>query len=146
MEDPLQLQVSNVLHLARVLHSKRLGLDYFSHILFLFPLHRCTPPIPSTSLRHSFTTTNPLAANMSKVNCSCSYVTSAEGNISFPRSWNISRQTAETWQNDKLRGYADICEIAVVIINQVASYADGSHPGFNYMNMEWDIHGISDIH
>lgn len=33
----------------------------------------------------------------------------------------------------KLRRYADIYNIAVVITNQVVSYADGSHPGFDYM-------------
>ena len=34
---------------------------------------------------------------------------------------------------NKLRRYADIYNIAVVITNQVVSYADGSHPGFDYM-------------
>ncbi len=34
---------------------------------------------------------------------------------------------------NKLRRYADIYNIAVVITNQVISYADGSHPGFDYM-------------
>ena len=33
----------------------------------------------------------------------------------------------------KLRRYADIYNIAIVITNQVVSYADGSHPGFDYM-------------
>ena len=33
----------------------------------------------------------------------------------------------------KLRRYADIYNIAVVITNQVVSYADSSHPGFDYM-------------
>ena len=34
---------------------------------------------------------------------------------------------------NKLRRYADIYNIAVVITNQVVSYADSSHPGFDYM-------------
>jgi DNA repair protein RadA len=34
---------------------------------------------------------------------------------------------------NKLRRYADIYNIAVVITNQVVSYADGSHPGFDYV-------------
>jgi DNA repair protein RadA len=34
---------------------------------------------------------------------------------------------------NKLRRYADIYNIAVVITNQVVSYADDSHPGFDYM-------------
>ncbi|HZD34162.1 MAG TPA: DNA repair and recombination protein RadA [Nitrososphaeraceae archaeon] len=34
---------------------------------------------------------------------------------------------------NKLRRIADIYSIAVVITNQVVSYADGSHPGFDYM-------------
>ena len=34
---------------------------------------------------------------------------------------------------NKLRRYADIYNMAVVITNQVVSYADGSHPGFGYM-------------
>jgi len=34
---------------------------------------------------------------------------------------------------NKLRRYADIYNIAVVITNQVVSYADSSHPGFNSM-------------
>ena len=34
---------------------------------------------------------------------------------------------------NKLRRYADIYNIAVVITNHVVSYADGSHPGFDYM-------------
>ena len=34
---------------------------------------------------------------------------------------------------NKLRRYADIYNIAVVITNQVVSYADGSHPGFDSM-------------
>jgi DNA repair protein RadA len=33
---------------------------------------------------------------------------------------------------NKLRLYADIYNIAVVITNQVVSYADSSHPGFDY--------------
>jgi DNA repair protein RadA len=33
----------------------------------------------------------------------------------------------------KLRRYADIYNIAVVITNQVVNYADSSHPGFDYM-------------
>jgi DNA repair protein RadA len=35
---------------------------------------------------------------------------------------------------NKLLRYADIYNIAVVITNQVVSYADSSHPGFDYMN------------
>ena len=34
---------------------------------------------------------------------------------------------------NKLRRYADIYNIAVVITNQVVSYADGTHPGFDSM-------------
>lgn len=34
---------------------------------------------------------------------------------------------------NKLRRYADIYNIAVIITNQVVSYADGSHPGFDHM-------------
>jgi DNA repair protein RadA len=34
---------------------------------------------------------------------------------------------------NKLRRYADIYNIAVVITNQVVSYADSRHPGFDYM-------------
>jgi DNA repair protein RadA len=34
---------------------------------------------------------------------------------------------------NKLRRYADIYDIAIVITNQVVSYTDGSHPGFDYM-------------
>jgi DNA repair protein RadA len=34
---------------------------------------------------------------------------------------------------NKLRCYADTYNIAIVITNQVVSYADGSHPGFDYM-------------
>jgi len=34
---------------------------------------------------------------------------------------------------NRLRRYADIYNIAVVITNQVVSYADSSHPGFDYM-------------
>jgi DNA repair protein RadA len=34
---------------------------------------------------------------------------------------------------NKLRRYTDIYNIAVVITNQVVSYADGSHPGFDFM-------------
>lgn len=34
---------------------------------------------------------------------------------------------------NKLRWYTDIYNIAVVTTNQVVSYADGSHPGFDYM-------------
>jgi len=34
---------------------------------------------------------------------------------------------------NKLRRYADVYDIAIVITNQVVSYADISHPGFEYM-------------
>ncbi len=34
---------------------------------------------------------------------------------------------------NKLRRYADIYNIAIVITNQVVSYADGTHHGFDYM-------------
>lgn len=34
---------------------------------------------------------------------------------------------------NRLRRYADIYNIAVIITNQVVSYTDSSHPGFDYM-------------
>jgi DNA repair protein RadA len=34
---------------------------------------------------------------------------------------------------NKLRRYADIYNVAVVVTNQVVNYADDSHPGFDYM-------------
>jgi DNA repair protein RadA len=45
----------------------------------------------------------------------------------------VERQQRLGKMLNKLRRYADIYNLAVVITNQVVSYADGSHPGFDYM-------------
>ena len=45
----------------------------------------------------------------------------------------VERQQRLGKMLNKLRCYADIYNIAVVITNQVVSYADGSHPGFDSM-------------
>jgi DNA repair protein RadA len=59
--------------------------------------------------------------------------------ISLHRAEFSGRETlAERQQRlgkmlNKLRRYADIYNIAVVVTNQVVNYADNSHPGFDYM-------------
>ena len=47
---------------------------------------------------------------------------------------------------NKLRRYADIYNIAVVITNQVVSYADGTHPGFDSMKAARGKHNSSWFH
>ena len=45
----------------------------------------------------------------------------------------VERQQRLGKMLSKLRRYADIYNIAIIITNQVVSYADGSHLGFDYM-------------